>query len=91
MTARRQRPSALEPRRRPSGEEIERRYRQVLRLFTQTALACAAIGGAFLLIHNGTLNSMALFLLAFAAGWGAASLYLVLRRMLKSVHKPGKR
>ena len=91
MTGPSHRRSAFQARRRPSEDEIERRYRQVLRMFAQTASACAVIGGAFLLTGNHTLHSMGLFLLAWAAGWGAASVYLLVRRMLNSVHKPRKR
>ena len=91
MTGRRHTRSAFQARKRPSQDEIERRYRQVLRMFAQTASACAVIGGALLLTGNQTLHSMGLFLLAWAAGWVAASVYLLVRRTLKSVHKPRKR
>jgi hypothetical protein len=92
MTTRRHRQPTVDARRqRPSDGEVERRHRQVLRVFAQTAVACAVIGGSFLLTGNHTLNSMALFLLAWAAGWGFASGYLLGRKAVKSARRRDER
>lgn len=92
MTTRRRRHPAVDTkRRRPDDEELERRHGQVLRVFAQTAIACAVIGGAFLLTDNHTLNSMALFLLAWAAGWGCASMYLLGRKAVKRARRRDQR
>lgn len=76
---------------RPSKEELERRYAHALRVFAQTAVVSAVIGGICLLINTHTTRQMALFILAWAAGWTCATVYLLARRALKSVHRPGKR
>jgi hypothetical protein len=92
MTARKPRhPTLGATRPRPSEDEIERRHRHVLRVFAQTAFACALIGGIFLLTGSHTLQSMALFLFAWAAGWGCASLYLLARRAIKSIRRRDER
>lgn len=77
-------------RQRPSSEDIERRYAHALRVFAQTAVVSAVIGGICLIIHSHTTYQMALFILAWAAGWTCATFYLLVRRALKSVHRPRK-
>lgn len=98
MSVRKQRPRTSKPARiasdasapRPSREVIERRKRHALRVFTQTAIVSAILGGIFLLSGNSTLHSMALFLIAWSAGWAAASLYLFVQRLANSDRRSGK-
>lgn len=89
-TAKRETRLAPQPRRRLSAEEAERRRAQVLRVFTQTAVASAVLGGIFLLTSNKALHSMALFLFAWAAGWASASAYLLVRRLVTHDRRSGK-
>jgi hypothetical protein len=99
MIGRRQRPRTRRPevrvapdtrRPRPSRQLIERRNAHALRVFTQTAIVSAVLGGIFLLTSSHTLHSMALFLIAWAAGWAAASLYLFVRRLVNGDRRSGK-
>lgn len=76
--------------RRRSREEIEQARQHYVRVFQQTAVVSAVLGGVFLLTGSRTLHSMALFLIAWAGGWTAASLYLLVRRLVTRGRRSGK-
>ena len=80
-----------EPRPRPSPEDLERRYAHALRVFAQTAVVSAVVGGICLLINTHTTRRMALFILSWAAGWACATIYLFVRKVVQSVHRRGNR
>jgi hypothetical protein len=71
-------------------EQVEHARRRALRVFLQTAVGTAVIGGVLLVIAHGTLQPMAAFLLAWSAGWFSASAFLHLQRLLARVRRSRK-
>lgn len=73
------------------AEHVDQARRRVLRVFLQTAIGTAVIGGLLLMVAHGTLHSMAVFLLAWSAGWFSASVFLQAQRLLARVRRSRKR
>lgn len=61
------------------------------RTLSQTAVATALIGVAFLLSGNRSLRDAAPFLIAWSVGWGIASLVLLIQRRVKRGRRSDER
>ena len=71
-------------------EQLEQARRRALRVFVQTAIGTAVLGGTFLLTSSRTLHAMAAFLLAWSAGWFCASAFLQLQRRVARARRSRK-
>ena len=82
--------AAQSPHPRRTPEQLEQARRKALRVFLQTAIGTAVLGGIFLLTPSRTLHEMAAFLLAWSAGWFCASAYLQLQRWVARARRSHK-
>jgi hypothetical protein len=92
MTTRSQRPRAVRRDARPTADpprlsetarEIQELRAHLMKRLMKTAIACAVIGGAFLLTSSQTLHSMAVFLLTWSGGWALAAATIWLQKLVK--------